>query len=174
MFHRSGLVRPYVPPVRSGPGPGGVRADAFSRSSLMPEMVNPYRRWLDDQRLIVASMLSRRCTQAISDSACGTGMHRISRGARIHRNNRRGPYVSAAGVVPVTTVELRRYVLLDRLLGAVVLEEAADQRPKLGSALKQDQVPAAPHRVQRCPRHHGGDDPVIHQRRDGVVVADDD
>jgi hypothetical protein len=77
MFHRSGLVRPYVPPVRSGPGPGGERADAFSRSSLMPEIVNRYRRWLDDQRLIVASMVSRRCTQAISDSACGTGDHHV-------------------------------------------------------------------------------------------------
>jgi hypothetical protein len=65
MFHRSGLVRPDVPPVRSGPGPGGERADAFSRSWLMPEMVNRYRRWPGGQRLIAASMVSRRRTQAI-------------------------------------------------------------------------------------------------------------
>jgi len=41
MFHRSGLVRPYVPPVRSGPvrdevGRGEERADAFSRSPAEP------------------------------------------------------------------------------------------------------------------------------------------
>jgi hypothetical protein len=36
-----------------------------------------------DHRLIVASMVSRRWTQAISDLAYG--MHRISRGTRIHR-----------------------------------------------------------------------------------------
>jgi hypothetical protein len=59
MFHRSGLVRPDVPPVRSGAG----RADAFNRSSLMPEMANRYRRRPDDQRLIVASMVSRRAGQ---------------------------------------------------------------------------------------------------------------
>jgi hypothetical protein len=72
MFHRSGLVRPDVPSVRSGPlrsapvwARGGERADAFSRSWLIPERVNRYRRWLDDQRLIAASMVSRRRPQAI-------------------------------------------------------------------------------------------------------------
>ena len=34
----------------------------------------------------------------------GSGMHRIDRVARIHRDNRRGLSGSAAGVVPVTTV----------------------------------------------------------------------
>ena len=76
--------RPDVPPVRSGAarcstGPlrsaplrsapvwarGGERADAVSRSWLMPEKVNRYRRWPDDQRLIAASMVSRRRRQAI-------------------------------------------------------------------------------------------------------------
>jgi len=31
----------------------------------MPEKVNRYRRWPDDQRLIAASMVSRRRPQAI-------------------------------------------------------------------------------------------------------------
>ena len=71
--------RPDVPPVRPGAarcstGPlrsapvwarGGERADAVSRSWLMPEKVNRYRRWPDDQRLIAASMVSRRRRQAI-------------------------------------------------------------------------------------------------------------
>jgi hypothetical protein len=43
----------------------------------------------------------------------GSGMHRIRRGARIHRNNRSGPSVSAAGVVPVTVVMLRWFVPRD-------------------------------------------------------------
>jgi hypothetical protein len=41
-------------------------------------------------------------------------MHRIDRGARIRRNNRRSLSVSAAGVIPVTRVVLRGFVLLDR------------------------------------------------------------
>ena len=40
-------------------------ADEFSRSWLMPEKVNRYRRWPDDQRLIAASMVSLRRPQAI-------------------------------------------------------------------------------------------------------------
>jgi hypothetical protein len=114
MFHRSGLVRPYVPPVRSGaalcstgpvwcgPGRGGERANAFSRSPLVPGMVTGAAVGASDHRLIVASMVSRRCTQAISDLACGTGLHRIDRVARIHRDNRSRPSVSVAGAVPVT------------------------------------------------------------------------
>ena len=35
-------------------------------------------------------------------------------------------------------------------------------------------MPATPYRMQPCPRHKRGDDPVIHQRRDRVVVAGDD
>ena len=95
MFHRSGLVRPYVPsvrpapvrpaPVRAGPGRGGPgpgragreRANAFSRSPLVPGMVTGAAVGASDHRLIVASMVSRRCTQAISHLACGTGVHHV-------------------------------------------------------------------------------------------------
>jgi hypothetical protein len=83
MFHRSGLVRPYVPSVRSGPvrsgpvrsgaGRGGERANAFSRSPLVPRMVTGAAAGASDHRLIVASMVSRRRTQAISDLACSSG-----------------------------------------------------------------------------------------------------
>jgi hypothetical protein len=40
-------------------------------------MVNRYRRWLDDQRLIVTSMVSRRCTQApaVTDQGTGQGIY---------------------------------------------------------------------------------------------------
>jgi hypothetical protein len=41
-------------------------------------------------------------------------MHRIDRGAQIHRDNQRSLSVSAPGVVPVTTVVFRGFVLLDR------------------------------------------------------------
>jgi hypothetical protein len=58
--------------------------------------------------------------------------------------------------------------------GTVVLEEAADHRADLVNAPKQDQVPAAPHGMQRWPRHQRRDDPVVHQRGDGVIVAGDD
>jgi hypothetical protein len=64
MFHRSGLVRPDVPPDRGrsgpGPAPGGERADAVSRSSLMPEMVNRHRRWHERSQADRDSMVSRR------------------------------------------------------------------------------------------------------------------
>jgi hypothetical protein len=95
MFHRSG-------PVWCGPGRGGERANAFSRSPLVPRMVTGAAVGARDHMLIVASMVSRRCTQAISDLACGTGLHRIDRVARIHRDNRSRPSVSVAGAVPVT------------------------------------------------------------------------
>jgi hypothetical protein len=44
----------------------------------------------------------------------GSGMHRIGRAARIHRDNRRSLSVSAAGVVRVITAVLRGLVLPDR------------------------------------------------------------
>jgi hypothetical protein len=44
----------------------------------------------------------------------------------------------------------------------------------LVSAIEQHEVPAAPDRVQRGPRHQRGDDPVVHQRSDRIVVAGDD
>jgi hypothetical protein len=57
MFHRSAPDR-----GRSGPGPapGGERADAVSRSSLMPEMVNRHRRWHERSQADRDSMVSRR------------------------------------------------------------------------------------------------------------------
>jgi len=73
MFHRSGLVRPYVPPVRSGhrsgaalcstgpvgpvrsgAGRGGERANAFSRSPLVRRIVTGAAVGAGDHRLIVA------------------------------------------------------------------------------------------------------------------------
>ena len=44
----------------------------------------------------------------------GSGMPQIDRGARIHRDNGRGLSVFAVGVVPVTNVVVRGFVLPGR------------------------------------------------------------
>jgi len=84
MFHRTGPDRTGPSgPGRGGPGRGAAgqarreRANAFSRSPLVPRMVTSAAVGASDHRLIVTSMVSRRCTQAISDLAYGTGAHRI-------------------------------------------------------------------------------------------------
>jgi hypothetical protein len=103
MFHRSGPVRPgragsvragsgRAGAGRGGPGRGAAgreRANAFSRSPLVPRMVTSAAVGASDHRLIVTSMVSRRCTQAISDLAYGTGVPRIHHEARINHDNPR-------------------------------------------------------------------------------------
>ena len=97
--------QPHVPPVRSGAarcsiGPvrfGREWAGAFGRSPLVPTMVTGAAVGASDHRLIVASMVSRRCTQAISDLACGSGAHRIrtaplAGGRSMHTGGPRQPH----------------------------------------------------------------------------------
>jgi len=97
---RCAASRPYVPsvrpgaalcsigpagPVPSGLGQGGLSANAFGRSPLVPWMATGAAVRASDHRLIVASMVSRRGRR--SDWACGTGMDPSRCGASSHRDH---------------------------------------------------------------------------------------
>jgi hypothetical protein len=102
----AGRSRHDVPSCRQDPaaaGPGCAPFIPAGYGLTVPDRVRPGpARWLTgSQSLIAASIVSRRAGRC-SDLVCGTGMHRIRRGARIRRGNRRKPAVCAAGVVPVT------------------------------------------------------------------------
>ena len=72
-------MRPAVTSVRS-PGRGsGKRVEPVPADA---GMVTGTVVGVSDYRLIVASMVSRRGTQAISGLARGVGVHRVGRGAR--------------------------------------------------------------------------------------------
>ncbi len=107
-----------MPPCRQNPAAAAPRRVLFIPFSYGLTVSDPVRpgpaRWPTGPRsLTVASILSRRARRC-SDLACGTGLHRIDRVARIHHDSRSKSSVFVAGVAPVTTVMLRGFVLAGR------------------------------------------------------------